>query len=126
MRFNKSKIRQGSDVHQLNLSIAIQKEEKHYSYDFSITGNSINDQSKVDGIYEICRSRMEDMAKATFFIPFKNNGSSSVSNTGKLIEITELTNIICSETAHVDLAGILTSGICYRGNVNSLGQSHWF
>jgi len=126
VRFNKSKIRQGSDVHQLTLSMAIQKDEKHYSYEFSITGKSVNDKSKVDSVYKVCRSRMEDMAKATFFIPFKNNGSSSVTNTGKLVEITELTNIICVETAHVDLAGILTSGICYRGNVNSLGQSHWF
>jgi predicted Zn-dependent protease len=126
IRFNKSKIRQGSDVHQLNLSIAIQKDEKQYSYDFSITGNYANDKSKVDEIYNACRSRMQDMAKATFFVPFKNNGSSSASNTGELIEITKLTNILCAETAHVDLAGILTSGISYRGNINSLGQSHWF
>ena len=126
VRFNKSKIRQGTDVHQLNLSIAIQKDEKEYSYSFSITGNLSNDQIKIDDIYKTCRSRMQGMSKATFFVPFKNNGSSSVSNRGKLIEITELTNILCHETAHIDLAGILTSGISYRGNVNSLGQSHWF
>ncbi len=126
VRFNKSKVRQSTDVNQLNLSIAIQKDEKEYSFDFSITGILDNDQSKVDDIYETCRSRMLDMAKATFFVPFKNNGSSSVSNIGELIEITELTNILCDETAHVDLAGILTSGISYRGNINSLGQSHWF
>ena len=126
VRFNQSKIRQGSDIHQLNLSIAIQKDEKEYSYDFTITGNATMDNSKVDDIYKICRSRMETMAKAVFFVPFKNNGTSSISNTGELIGITELTNILCNETAHIDLAGILTSGICYRGNTNSLGQSHWF
>lgn len=126
VRFNKSKIRQGTDVHQLNLSIAIQKDEKEYSYGFSITGNLSNDQIKIDDIYQTCRSRMQDMSKATFFVPFKNNGRSSVSNTGELIEITELTNILCHETVHIDLAGILTSGISFKGNVNSLGQSHWF
>ena len=125
-RFNKSKIRQSTDVHQLNLSIAIQKDEKEYSYDFSITGHLTNDKSIVDGIYQTCRTRMQDMAKATFFVPFKNNGTSSVSNQGELKEIPELTNIICQETTQVDLAGILTSGISYRGNINSLGQSHWF
>jgi len=126
VRFNKSKIRQSTDVTQLNLSIAIQNDEKEYSYDFSITGNLANDQSKVDEIYSIARSRLQDMTKATFFVPFKNNGTSSVSNKGELKEISALTNIICQETSHVDLAGILTSGISYRGNINSLGQSHWF
>ncbi|MFK8011466.1 MAG: TldD/PmbA family protein [Marinicellaceae bacterium] len=126
VRFNKSKIRQSTDVNQLNLSLAIQKDEKEYSYNFSITGKLTNDQNKVDDIYETCRTRMQGMAKATFFVPFKNNGSSSVSNSGKLKDIAELNNIICRETAHVDLAGILTSGISFRGNINSLGQSHWF
>lgn len=126
VRFNKSKVRQVSDVLQMELSMTLKLNETQSSLQIPVSGDWQRDEQQLAGALKNLRERVEGLEKLPFYIPAANNGESHSVYEGELPECSIYIDIICSETTDVDLAGILISGSCYRGNANSLGQRHWY
>jgi predicted Zn-dependent protease len=126
IRFNKSKVRQVSDVLQMELSMTLKFAETQSTLQIPISGDWQRDEGILeDGLRQL-RSRVDSLPKLPFYIAAVNNGESHSVYEGTLPDCSEYTEIICNEAANVDLAGILISGQCCRGNANSLGQKHWY
>lgn len=126
IRFNKSKVRQISDVLQMKVLISLKSEGKESYVCFTISGNPELDAEKALKALAHLRQRLTSMQALPYFIEAKNNGTSHSVNHGNLPSSKEYIDLITSETADVDLAGLLISGSTSRGNANSLGQYHWF
>ena len=122
VRFNKSKVRQVNDVLQMELSMTLKLHETQSTLQVPVSGDWQRDESQLKNALKNLRTRVQGLEKLPFYIPAANNGESHSVYEGELPECSEYIDIICSETKDVDLAGILISGSCYRGNANSLGQ----
>lgn len=126
VRFNKSKVRQVSDILQMELSITLKFSGTQTSLQIPVSGEKERDEKVLSESLETLRTRVQSLEKLPFFIPAVNNGTSRSVYEGTLPGCSEYIDIICKEAADADLAGLLISGLCCRGNANSLGQKHWY
>jgi predicted Zn-dependent protease len=126
IRFNKSKVRQISNVEQMELSLTLKSAGKQSEMSLPVTGNYDIDSSNALEALAFLRERLCSLSPLPFFIKTVNNGESKSVYDGSLLTAEEYIDIISAETKNVDLAGMLVSGVMSRGNANSLGQYHWF
>jgi predicted Zn-dependent protease len=123
VRFNKSKVRQASDVKQLALSLTLKSHHKETEMTIPL-GN--NPASEALSCLTLLRDRLKTLEPLPFFVAAENNGQSNTVHKGDLLSFDEYLSVITSEIENIDLAGILVSGTIAMGNANSLGQRHWF
>lgn len=123
IRFNKSKVRQSSDVKQMALSLTLKQDRKETEMTIPLTESA---ESSVLSCLNLLRERISTLESLPFFVAAENNGQSRTVHNGELINVSDYLDVITSEAAEVDLAGILVSGTIFKGNANSLGQQHWF
>ena len=126
IRFNKSKVRQISDVLQIELSICLKFQKTESTLQIPISGHWAIDEVNLKQALDQLRERVKSLKVLPYYVEVSNHGSSNTKNIKPLPETSEYLDIICQEISDVDLAGILTSGNTSIGNANSLGQQHWF
>lgn len=126
VRFNKSKVRQVTDVFQIELVIALKSQGKESSITLPLTNNVGDDVSQCKVCLTSLRSRLRSLEPLPFFVEAENFGTSRSVYEGDLPTADEYVQIITTGAADVDLAGLLVSGNLAIGNANSLGQRHWF
>ncbi len=126
IRFNKSKVRQISDVLQMELALTLKHKGKESSMTIPVSNNLKADVENGHLCLAKLRERISELQALPFFVEAKNNGTSNSVHEGNLLSCEEYLDIISSETADVDMAGILISGTTFIGNANSKGQHHWF
>jgi len=123
VRFNKSKVRQVSDVNQQELSITLKCQHKETEMTIPL-GHAPKNEAL--SCLSLLRDRISSLEALPFFVKAENNGQSNSIHNGELLSFDEYLSIITPETQDIDLAGILVSGTIALGNANSLGQRHWF
>ena len=126
IRFNKSKVRQVTDVFQIELVLALKSHGKETSITMPLTNNIENDLSQCKTCLKTLRNRLMSLAPLPFFVEAENLGISRTVHDGNLPTAEEYLQLITTASASVDLAGLLISGKLAIGNSNSLGQRHWF
>ena len=126
IRFSESKIRQTGLVDDASLNLKLIYNDRTCSQSFTLTSDIEKDCQKAYEILELLRLEIIQLPKDPYIVLPENNGSSRDIYNGKLLDIVEAANSLTPAMQGVDLAGIWSSGIIYRGNANSLGQKHWF
>ena len=126
IRFSESKIRQTGLVDDASLNLKLIYNDRTCSESFTLTSDIEKDCQKAYEILELLRQEIIQLPKDPYIVLPENNGSSRDIHNGKLLDIVEAANSLTPAMQGVDLAGIWSSGIIYRGNANSLGQKHWF
>jgi len=124
IRVNQSKVRQTTNVRQVNLTHNFVKDGRNYAFSHCLSLNADNDIQFLKNKIEELRKSLPALPENPFAPDIKNNGTSDVdfhrnSEPGKIDEL-------LSPFSSVDMAGIWVDGAVLKGNLNSEGQSHWF
>lgn len=126
IRFNQSKVRQNTTVHQHELEVQYQKNQRSYKFKFNLTLNLETDLKKVENIFKQLRIELPQTDINSQFVPFVNNGQSETFKKSQRPDTAEIIEIICKTFADSDLAGLWCSGPLRRAAINSKGQFHYF
>jgi len=126
VRFNKSKVRQATNVLQMELALTLKHKGKESKMTIPINNSLKADLENCNLCLENLRQRLSALQTLPFFVDAENNGTSNSVYEGCLLSCEEYLDIIIPEIADVDMAGILVSGTTFIGNGNSKGQFHWF
>ena len=126
IRFNKSKVRQVSDVDQKQISITLKSGGCECSIKHTLCGDLNQDVERCLRLLESLRERLRGLKPLPFYTEIENHGQSQDIYEGEVLQADDYIQMICSEAKDVDLVGILTSGTIAKGNANSKGQHHWY
>jgi predicted Zn-dependent protease len=126
IRFNRSKVRQASQVEQATLDFELNFGEKKTSHSINLSKNPELNESLITSTLEKLQLEVKTLPDDPFFTPLANMGESRSISEGSLPKPEEFIDFISMTLAEYDLAGIFVSGTTHRANANSLGQKHWF
>ena len=125
-RFNQSKIRQNGFVSDMTLSINLITNQRTCSISFSLSNNIESDLKKSLAYLNILRKDIEKLPEDPFIVYPQGGQSSTHNNTGDLLPVQDVVEILSPTIKNVDLAGIWASGDLFVGYANSKGLLHWF
>ncbi len=126
VRFNGNRVRQNTDVEQLNLALCLQSNGRTVEQSSTLTGQSETDQAALTRLLESCRQEAMVLPVDPNQVPIENHGSSVEEFRGALLAPQEVVRAVVGPAQSCDLAGLYAGGVVIRGNRNSKGQSHWF
>lgn len=126
VRFNHSKVRQNTSVHQHEATLVYQNQHKQYKAGFNLSLDLEYDiQIALHKISEI-RQQLPFTDASPKFSPIENHGTSSVYKKSKRESTEQILKHIQSEFAGCDMVGLFCSGPLRQASINSLGQFHFF
>ena len=126
VRFNGNRVRQNTDVEQVNVSLRLQVNRRTVEKSRTLSGNLESDQAAMQRLLANCRDEALSLPIDPNQVPIKNNGSSSEEFSGALLVPEDVVPAVVAPAKGCDLAGFYAGGVVIRGNQNSKGQSHWF
>lgn len=126
VRFNGNRVRQNTDVEQLNLALRLQSNGRTVEKSHTLSGQNETDQAALKRLLESCRQEALVLPFDPNQVAIENNGSSSEEFRGALLAPEEIVRAVVGPAEGCDLAGLYAGGTVIRGNRNSRGQSHWF
>jgi len=126
VRFNGSRVRQNTDVEQINLSLQVQSNGRTVEKSSTLSGAAKIDSAAMLALLEHCRQEASVLPVDPHQVPIQNHGSSCEEFTGALLEPSELVSAVVTTAEGCDLVALYAGGTQIRGNRNSRGQSHWF
>lgn len=125
-RLNQAKIRQIISVDQGSVKFTFLKNQRHVKYHLAFgTDSKVNLKTGLK-VLEKCREEAEQLPVDPFCPEISNQGSSEESHKGSFPKDKDWMDVLSPMLNGLDCAGILTAGSVMRGNINSLGQSHWY
>jgi predicted Zn-dependent protease len=125
-RLNQAKIRQISNVEQGSVKFTFLKNGRHVKYYFPFGTDSKINLEKGLKILEKCREDAKGLPVDPFCPEINNLGNSEEHHKGYFLKDVDWMDTLSPMLKGLDCAGILTAGSVMRGNINSLGQSHWY
>jgi len=126
VRFNGNRVRQNTDVEQINLSVRLQSKGRTVEKNCTLSGQHQTDQAALAALLEACRLEASVLPVDPNQVPIENKGSSSEAFRGALLSAKELVSAVVGAAQGCDLVALYAGGTLIRGNRNSRGQSHWF
>lgn len=126
IRFNGAKVRQTGLVDDAAISMELISNGRTTSGSITVSGNV--EQDYQNALNELLRLRndVSQIPKDPFIVEPENLGSSREEHTGELPDPENCLEDIIPPFNRVDMSGILASGRIMQGNMNSVGQKHWF
>lgn len=126
MRFNKSKLRQATNVTQLSLTLGLQREKRELEYVITIGADHGDSRQKVLATLTQMRDEIVQLPEDPFFVAHRVHPSSHTISDATLADLDELEALFKDHLGAVDLAGIYVDGPMIKGLNNSQGLDHWF
>jgi predicted Zn-dependent protease len=126
VRFNNNRVRQNTDVSQINLSLRLQSAGRTVEKSRTLSGSLDADHSAVARLLAACRDEARVLPSDPNQVPIANNGNSRDDFTGALLAPENVVGAVVGPAVGADLAGLYAGGVVIRANRNSKGQSHWF
>ncbi len=126
VRFNGNRVRQNTDVEQINVSLLLQTNQRTVEKSRTLSGNLESDQAALIRLLANCREEALNLPADPNQVSIENNGSSSEEFSGALLAPEDVVHAVVAPAHGCDLAGLYAGGVSIRGNRNSKGQSHWF
>ena len=126
IRLNNAKIRQTGLVDDAEIKLKMIANNRTCSGSFTLSGDDGVDLSR--GLSEIERMRLEskEILEDPYIVMPSESGSSHEVKSAKGLAFNDAVDAIMPAVQGVDFVGVLANGRMYRGNLNSLGQEHWF
>lgn len=125
-RFNQSRVRQNTHVHQHEVTMTYHKDQKSIRMQFSMLLDLDSDLTAARNLLKVCQKEIEKIDPGPQYVPMKNNGTSESFFRAERPTDIEILNFITSDLKNDDAAGLLTSGPLRKASINSLGQFHFF
>lgn len=126
VRFNRSLVRQSTQVEQRNLELTFQSNGRGLNYKISLSGKTEEDWKAIQSLIWRAREESQVSPLNPFLVSMQNNGVSHEEFAGKPLGAEEVIPMICEAASQVDMAGFYASGEMIRAHQNSKGQKHWF
>ena len=126
VRFNGNRVRQNTDVEQINVSLRLQVNQRTVEKSRTLSGDIASDQAASMRLLESCREESSNLPADANQVPIENNGSSSEEFSGGLLASQDVVPAVVAPAQGCDLAGFYAGGTVIRGNRNSKDQRHWF
>ncbi len=126
VRFNGNRVRQNTDVEQINVSLRLQVNQRTVEKSRTLSCDMASDQAALMRLLANCRDEALSLPVDPNQVPIENNGASSEEFSGALLAPEEVVPAVVAPAQGCDLAGFYAGGVTIRGNRNSKGQSHWF
>ena len=126
VRFNNNRVRQNTDVEQINVLLLLQVNGRTVEKSRTLTGDLAADQAAMTRLLANCREESLSLPVDPNQVPIKNNGTSIEAFSGTLLAPEDVVSAVVAPAQGCDLAGFYAGGVSIRGNRNSNGQSHWF
>ena len=126
IRLNNAKIRQTGLVDDADIKLKMIANNRTCSGSFTLSGDDGVDLSR--GSSEIERMRLEskEILEDPYIVMPSESGSSHEVKSANGLAFNDAVDAIMPAVQGVDFVGVLANGRMYRGNLNSLGQEHWF
>lgn len=126
VRFNDNRVRQNTDVEQINVSLRLQVNHRTVEKSRTLSGDLNSDQAALMRLLANCREEASGLPVDPNQVSIANNGTSREEFSGALLAPEDVAPAVVAPAQGCDLAGFYAGGIVIRGNRNSKGQSHWF
>lgn len=126
LRFSQSKVRQNTSVHQHEVTLQFNKEQRSLKMRFNLTMNLEHDLQSAKHLLDDARVQLMQMDPHPQFIPLKNNGTSETFKKVDRPADSEVPGLIYETYKDTDLAGFWCSGPLRQASINSEGQFHFF
>ena len=126
IRLNNAKVRQTGLVDDADIKLKLIANNRTCSGSFTLSGDDTVDLSR--GSSEIERMRLEskEILEDPYIVMPSESGSSHEVKSANGLAFNDAVDAIMPAVQGVDFVGVLANGRMYRGNLNSLGQEHWF
>lgn len=126
IRFSQSRVRQNTTVHQHEITITYQKDQRKIKFTLNLCGDLGIDIESILKELQICRAQLPLTDIFPQFVPMENHGvSDSIRKVNRPTDLAML-EIITEFFAGSDMAGLYCSGPVRHVSVNSKGQFHFF
>jgi predicted Zn-dependent protease len=126
IRFSQSKVRQNTTVHQHEISVTYQKEQRKIKFTLNLCLEPAIDTASIMKELQVCRTQLPQTDIYPQFVPMDNNGvSESIKKVDRPNDL-EMLKIIAESFADSDMAGLYCSGPVRQVSINSKGQFHYF
>lgn len=126
VRFNKSKVRQVTQVEQASCKMELFWQHRKVTQRFNLCRDLAQNKDIIDQVMRALNTSIQQLPISPYYIEPRFYDTSETHNAGLLPDLEEILALITTAAQEVDLAGLLTMGPNYRGQANSLGQRHWF
>lgn len=126
VRFNHSKVRQNTTVHQHELSVSYQADERLYRATVNLTLQPESDLAQLKELLLRTRSELPHTDKNPKVTPMQNNGTSEVYKKSQRPTTSDVIKKITTLFSDTDLAGFYCCGPLRQASINSKGQFHYF
>jgi len=126
IRLNKSRVRQITTVDQASLNMSLHCGERKAGLRVDLSSDEASNEALLKKYLLELQKEVDSLPVDPFITALTNEGTSRVINEGMVPTADEFIDLLGGVMAEVDLAGYLSAGSSFRGNANSLGQSHWF
>ena len=126
VRFNDNRVRQNTDVEQINVSLRLQTNQRTVEKSRTLAGDVQIDQAALMRLLANCREEALGLPVDPNQVPIENNGTSREEFSGALLAPADVVPAVVAPAQGCDLAGFYAGGVVIRGNRNSMGQNHWF
>lgn len=126
LRFSQSKVRQNTSVHQHELTLQLNKDQRTFKMRFNLTLNLEHDLQTACYLLDDARGLIKHMEPHPQYLPLKNNGQSETFKKVARPSDTEIPELVYDTYKDTDLAGFWCSGPLRQASLNSEGQFHFF
>ena len=126
VRFTGNRVRQNTDVTQIQLAVRLQSQGRTVEQARNLSGVMETDYAAMTALLANCRAEIAVLPTDPNQVPMVNNGTSAEEFKGVLLATQDVVNAVVTAAEGCDLVGLYCSGTMLRGNRNSKGQSHWF
>ena len=126
VRFNGNRVRQNTDVQQINMALQLQSAGRSVEQSRTLSGEYATDWAAMVRLLQDCRQEILVLPPDPHQVPIENNGTSAEEFAGALLAPQDIVSAVVGPAQACDLAGLYAGGTVIRGNRNSRGQRHWF
>lgn len=126
IRFNQSKVRQNTSIHQHELTLQLQSNNKSYKSTLNLSLNlDMDTKSLLSNLNQI-RNDLTSIDENPRFLKIQNNGVSAIYKKSQRPSTPDVIKKICAQFSDADLAGFYCAGPLRKASINSTGQFHYF
>lgn len=126
LRFNHARVRQTGTVEDGSMTLKYSCHDRTAESTIPFTGDRHRDQKVAVDVLELLRQETPQLPVDPYVVLPKNYGSSHEIYDGQLLPEDQVVEALLTEAADLDLTGIYSAGMIFRGHYNSAGQRHWF
>jgi predicted Zn-dependent protease len=125
IRFNKSAVRQATNVKQVGWALALMQGKRRIQSHVTLTGVAKSDRETLKALVASLRDGLGEVREDPYLLVNEAPQSSEHVLQGRLPDAARVIDDVLGEAKGLDLVGHYAGGPIWKGFANSLGQRNW-